>query len=91
VVGRTEMENVILEKYADGRARLEAKDVLGPIALVEGEPTWEERVLASRIVARYGKGKDLAEVAVEWREDGLVETYPVAPEADEARIEALRI
>jgi tRNA-specific 2-thiouridylase len=91
VVGRSEVENVILDKYADGRARLEAKDVLGPIALVEGEPTWEERVLASRIVARYGKGKDLAEVAVEWREGDLVETYAVAPESDEARIEALRV
>jgi tRNA U34 2-thiouridine synthase MnmA/TrmU len=91
VVGRTEVENVILEQYAGGRARLEAKDVLGPIALVEGEPTWEERVLAARIVARYGKGKDLPQVSVEWREGDLVETYAVPPEADEARIEALRI
>jgi len=91
VVGRSEVENVILEKYADGRARLEAKDVLGPIALVEGEPTWEERVLAARIVARYGKGKDLPQVAVEWREGDLVETYAVPPESDEARIEGLRI
>jgi tRNA-uridine 2-sulfurtransferase len=90
IVGRNEVENVILEKYGDGRARLEAQGVLGPIALVEGEPTWEERVLAARIVARYGKGKDLAEVAVEWREGDLVETYAVAPEAEPA-VERLRI
>ncbi|MFL5274213.1 MAG: 7-cyano-7-deazaguanine synthase [Anaeromyxobacteraceae bacterium] len=91
IIGRNEVENVILEKYGDGRARLEAQGVLGPIALVEGEPTWEERVLAARIVARYGKGKDLAEVAVEWREGDLVETYAVAPEADEPAVERMRI
>jgi tRNA-uridine 2-sulfurtransferase len=91
VVGRTEVENALLEHYAPGRARLEARDLSGPVALVEGEPTWEERVLAARVVARYGKGRALPEVAVEWREDDLVETYPVAPEPDEARIEAMRI
>ncbi len=91
VVGRTEAENALLEHYTAGRARLEARDVLGPVALVDGEPTWEERQLAARIVARYGKGKDLPEVLVEWREGEDVESYPVEPEQDEARIEALRI
>ena len=65
--------------------------MLGPVALVEGEPTWEERMLAARIVARYGKGKDAARVAVEWREGDLVEVYDVEPERDEAQIGALRI
>ncbi len=91
VVGRTEVENALLERYAAGRARLEARDVLGPVALVEGVPTWEERQLAARIVARYGKGKDRPEVLVEWREGDLVEQYLVPPEHDEARIESLRI
>ena len=91
IVGRTEAENAILEGYGGGRARLEAREFTGPVALVEGEPTWEERVLASRIVARYGKGKDLSRVAVEWREDGNVEALEVEPERDEARIESLRI
>jgi tRNA U34 2-thiouridine synthase MnmA/TrmU len=91
IVGRTEMENVLLEKHAAGRARLAARDVNGPVALVEGQPTWEERVLASRIVARYGKGRTSPEVVIEWREGDLVEAYPVPPEPDEARIEALRI
>ncbi len=91
VVGRTEVENALLERYVEGRARLEARDVLGPVAVVEGEPTWEERLLAAAIVARYGKGRELPEVVVEWREGALVETYPVRPERDEARLEALRI
>jgi hypothetical protein len=91
VVGRTEVENALLEHHVPGRARLEAQGVLGPVALVEGVPTWEERLLAARIVARYGKGKDLPRVAVEWREGDLVETYEVEPERDEARIEGLRV
>jgi tRNA-specific 2-thiouridylase len=91
VVGRTEVENALLEHHVEGRARVEAKGLMGPVALVEGEPTWEERVLASRIVARYGKGKELPKVEVEWREGELVETYEVEPERDEAKIERLRI
>jgi hypothetical protein len=91
LVGRSEVENAILDGYAGGRARLEAKGVPGPVALVEGEPTWEERVLAARIVARYGKARSAPRVEVEWREGDLVETYAVEPETDEARIERLRV
>jgi len=91
VVGRSEAENGILQSYAGGRAQLAARDVTGPVALVEGLPTWEERVLAARIVARYGKGRAHPAVAVEWREGDLVETYEVEPERDEARIESLRL
>jgi tRNA U34 2-thiouridine synthase MnmA/TrmU len=91
IVGRTEVENVLLEKYAEGRARLAARDLNGPVALLEGTPTWEERMLAARIVARYGKGRADPEVVVEWREGDEVETYSVPPEADEARIEAMRV
>jgi hypothetical protein len=91
VVSRSEVENALLEHHVEGRARLEARDALGPVALVEGEPTWEERVLAASIVARYGKGKDQPRVAVEWREDGATEVYEVEPARDEAVVERLRI
>jgi tRNA-uridine 2-sulfurtransferase len=91
VVGRTEVENLMLEHHVAGRARLEARDVLGPVALVEGTPTWEERQLAARIVARYGKGKDSGRVAVLWREENVEEVYEVEPMVDESAIEALRI
>lgn len=91
IVGRTEAENSILEGYAAGRARLEARDVSGPVALVEGVPTWEERVLAARIVARYGKGRGLPLLSVDWREEGYVETYEVEPLQDEGRVESMRV
>ncbi len=91
VVARSEVENLLLEHHVAGRARLEAKDFLGPVALVEGNPTWEERLVAARIVARYGKGKDAPKVTVAWQEGELQEIYEVEPERDEARIEALRV
>ena len=91
VVSRSEVENAVLEHHVAGRARVEARDRVGPVALVEGTPTWEERLLAARIVARYGKGKDDPKVAVSWREGELEEIYEVEPERDEARLEALRI
>ncbi len=91
VVARSEAENALLERHVSGRARVEARGISGPVALVEGVPTWEERMLAARIVARYGKGKDSPAVAVEWREGDLLETYDVEPERDEGRLESLRI
>jgi hypothetical protein len=91
VVARSEVENLMLEHHVAGRARLEARNVLGPVALVEGTPTWEERLVAARIVARYGKGKDAPKVVVEWKEDETEEFYEVEPQRDEAAIEALRL
>lgn len=91
VVSRNEMENGLLEHHVEGRARLEARDELGPVALVEGTPTWEERLVAARIVARYGKGKDAPKVVIRWTEGDLQEFYEVEPERDEARLEAMRL
>ena len=92
MVGRTEVENGTLQTYADGYDRLMATRHTGPIGLVDGTPTWEERQLAASIIARYGKGKDEPAVEIEWRDaDGAVELISVAPLADEARLEAMRI
>ncbi len=91
VVGRTEGENFQLERHADGRYLLAARDHNGPVALVEGEPTWEEMVLASRIVARYGQGKEEPLVTVEWKKEGGVDELRVEPFRDDASFIQLRI
>jgi tRNA-uridine 2-sulfurtransferase len=92
IVGRTEVENGTLESYAGGRARLAATVHAGPVALVEGEATWEQRQLAARILARYGKGKDQPLVEMSWRDaDGGEERFSVEPLHDEALVEQLRI
>ena len=91
VVGRNEVENALLEHYVGGRARLEAPGIMGPVSLVEGEPSDEDRRLAASMVARYGKGKDDASVKIEWREQDSVRILEVEPIRDEARIEGMRI
>jgi tRNA-uridine 2-sulfurtransferase len=92
IVGRSEVENGVLETYATGQSRLMAVVEKGPLGLVTGTPTWEERLLAAAIIARYGKGREADAVEIEWRDaDGAVERFPVAPLADEAKLEALRI
>lgn len=91
VVGRTEGENLQLERYAQGRYRVAAKGVTGPVALVEGEPTWEEMVLASQIVARYGKGRTAPQVTVEWKSEAGLDELEVEPFRDEAAFEQYRI
>jgi tRNA U34 2-thiouridine synthase MnmA/TrmU len=91
VIGRNEMENALLEHHVAGRARLEAPEVLGPVALVEGKPSPEDRQLAASVVARYGKGREAARVRVEWREGDRSETLEVEPLADETRVEGMRI
>jgi tRNA-uridine 2-sulfurtransferase len=92
IVGRTEVENGTLETYAGDHPRLMATQVTGPLGLVVGVPTWEERQLAAAIIARYGKGREAPAVELEWRDpDGAVELMQVAPLADEPRLESLRI
>ena len=92
MVGRTEVENATLDSYAEGCSRLLATSFTGPVGLVDGTPTWEERQLAAAIIARYGKGREAPLVEIEWRDpDGAVERFSVVPEPDEARIEAMRI
>jgi tRNA-specific 2-thiouridylase len=91
IIGRGEVENVLLEQHVTGRARLEGVGVVGPVALVEGRPSPEDRRLAAALVARYGKGRGEAVVEVEWREGDRVERMRVQPECDEARVEGMRI
>ncbi|MGI5862664.1 MAG: thiamine biosynthesis protein [Myxococcales bacterium] len=91
VVSRNETENLLLLQYTEGRYALEAKGVNGPIALVEGEPDERQRELASRIVGRYGKGKDLERVTIEWRRGGESTEVGVEPYRSEAEFEKLRI
>ncbi len=92
VVGRSEVENATLDSYAGAHPRLLAAAFTGPVGLVVGVPTWEERQLAASIIARYGKGKDEPAVEILWQEpEEPEERFPVAPLADEARLEALRI
>ncbi len=93
VVGRNEGENSLLGQYAvPPRYRLEAAGLMGTVGIVEGEPSEADRLTASRIVARYGKGKDLPRVTVEWRlGEEVRHRLEVEPFHAEADFDPLRI
>ncbi len=92
IVGRNEGENALLSQYAgQARFQLEAPGLMGPLALVEGEPGEQERALASRIVARYGQGKDQPQVTIEWRRGTERLQVSVEPFRDDTAFEGYRI
>jgi tRNA-uridine 2-sulfurtransferase len=93
VVGRNEHENDFLERFSDGRVRLEARDAQGPLALTdESLPSPEQERLCAAIVARYSDAKSDATVVVVATGGGTEpRTYDVAPLLDEEILGPLRL
>jgi len=93
IVGRDETENAVLSGFAQGRIKLDfPPDVPGPIALVEGEVSEEELLLAARIAARYADAPPAEEVRVVVFQDGEARELRVKPlSPDDPRLSELRI
>jgi len=92
IVGRNEEENAALAELAADRVRIEPVDVMGPTALVEGDPSAEELGLAASLCARYCDSADRSPVRLRIVSPGperIIEAVPLDP-AD-ARIAAWRI
>ena len=53
IVGRNERENEILERYVSGRVSIRPVATVGPLTLVEGDPSREELAVAAALAARY--------------------------------------
>lgn len=83
VVGRDEAENNFLENHLAGRWALQPRDVVGPLALLDGEADLEVLTAAARILARYSDGRGLPVVAVECRREGREEVLNVPPASAE--------
>ncbi|MBF0296320.1 MAG: tRNA (5-methylaminomethyl-2-thiouridylate)-methyltransferase [Magnetococcales bacterium] len=79
IIGRDEAENHFLSGFAEGRILIRAKEIPGPLTLVEGTPTPEELTLACRLAARFGKGKELPEVVMVIERDGSQEVRTIVP------------
>jgi len=94
IVGRDEGECRFLELFSAGRVRLEAVEVLGPVALTDGPlPSGEEEALCARLVARFCDAKHEPVVAVEARGGAATEArlYKAAPLWDETTMSRLRV
>jgi len=91
-VGRDERENNVLAKFARGRYAIEPCDVMGPLALVEGDPSEDDLSLAARIAARYCDHDDGATVALRVSHGETTQTVVATPLlADDPRLDAWRI
>ena len=83
VVGRDEVENKFLERYAGGeRAMLTSIDVVGPVVIAEGDLADSELQTAAAITARYAdhEGASSVRIKYEYKENsGIVEVPPLEP------------
>jgi tRNA-uridine 2-sulfurtransferase len=93
IVGRNERENAALTALAPGLSRIEPRDVMGPTALLEGDPTPDELQLASRLVARYCDHNDERPIALRVVDsDGNEKLLSESPlSSDDPRLDAWRI
>lgn len=91
-VGRDERENNVLAKFARGRCAIEPLDVMGPLVLVEGDPSEDDLSLAAGIAARYCDHDDAATVALRISRRETTRTVMVTPlPVDDPRLDAWRI
>lgn len=82
VVGRDEVENKFLERYAgNGRVMFSTIDVNGPVTIAEGEVGESEIQLAASITARYCDLEGMPAARIKYESDlhsGIIEAAPVA-------------
>jgi len=64
IVGRAEAENDVLDEVQGDRGRVTARDHMGPVTLVEGRPSDEDKRIIARLTARYSDGRDQPLVAI---------------------------
>jgi len=83
IVGRDEFENQYLDSIAGAMTRLEAIEVMGPVALADGILTVENLRLTAEITARYSDGKDRPDLDVGIRSSGVESIITVKPQSPE--------
>jgi tRNA-specific 2-thiouridylase len=91
VVGRDEVENKFLERYAnENRALLTSIDVVGPVTIAEGRLETSELETAAAITARYSDHEGAERVRIKYEfgdSSGIIEAHPLEPR----QIDAWRI
>ena len=80
IVAREEGEGRFLQGYRKRFVSIKTLSHGGPEALIVGVPTDEDILLAARLVARYGQGRDCESVRVEVRDlSGSIRELDVRP------------
>jgi tRNA U34 2-thiouridine synthase MnmA/TrmU len=80
IIAREDGEGRFLEGYKKTFIHLYSTSHEGPLALIDGLPTDEDLLIAARLVARYGQGREAQSVTIEIRLlEGTLKTMSVAP------------
>jgi hypothetical protein len=91
VVGRDEVENRFLERYAEnGRMMLTSIDVVGPITIVEGTIGERELNIAAAVTARYADHNGYETLRIKYESDKTSGILEVAP-AEAGQLESWRV
>ena len=83
VVGRNEAENAYLKRFRKNHISLEALDYVGPLTLIEGEDSPENRYLGAAVTARYSDAPQdkIVKVKIVNRKcEDIIEIEPVSKE-----------
>ncbi len=92
IVGRNEQENRILVGFAANRIVIEPVEVVGPVTLVEGNPTRNEILLSASLAARYcdHNGREALSMCIfRAGKESIVEVAPLA--GDDPRLSEWRV
>ncbi len=85
IIGREDGENRFLHGYRRQFTHLFSTSHNGPLVLIDGKVNQDDLVLAAQVVARFGQGRDAAQVEVEVHiKDGASQTLQVQPLASAA-------
>lgn len=80
IIAREEGEVKFMQGYRRRFISLKTTSHIGPMALIDGEPSDEDLLLAARITARYSQGKQAREVELELsRPNEPLQSLKVAP------------
>jgi len=80
IIAREEGEGRFLQGYKKQYNSLKTTSHSGPLALIDGDLTDDERLLAARIVARYSQGRNADEVELDYQtRSGEITSIKVKP------------
>ena len=92
IVGRNERENEALLKFSTGHILIEPLEAMGPVSLIEGNPSDDELRLSAAVTARYCDHDDASPIKLRIMRGEEEETIAIAPlSPDDPRIAAWRI
>ncbi len=71
-----------MQGYKNNFINMNCASHRGPLVLIDGQPDEQDLLLAGRITARYGQGRDADEVTIQVREkdkpERLIQVKPIA-------------